>query len=87
MKLKLFKQTPGASLITINFSLPQRAIAESEQLVTEGKVGKSGEGALNLLRFEITDLTAKSTRFLEWEDQRADVVVGLVLGVVTLLYA
>ena len=25
--------------------LPQRAIAESEQLVTEGKVGKSGEGA------------------------------------------
>jgi hypothetical protein len=26
--------------------LPQRAIAESEQLVTEGKVGKSGEGAV-----------------------------------------
>ena len=29
-----------------NKTLPQRAIAESEQLVTEGKVGKSGEGAV-----------------------------------------
>ena len=32
--------------VNTSTALPQRAIAESEQLVTEGKVGKSGEGAV-----------------------------------------
>ena len=37
----------GGNISQLKESLPQRAIAESEQLVTEGKVGKSREGALN----------------------------------------
>ena len=55
-----------------NKTLPQRAIAESEQLVTEGKVGKSLEGALSYAFVEMMEDIGK------W------LVIGLVIaGIIT----
>ncbi len=55
-----------------NKTLPQRAIAESEQLVTEGKVGKSLEGAFSYAFVEMMEDIGK------W------LVIGLVIaGIIT----